>query len=145
MDSLGTIFSFPNLKTDKERTRIIIFATDNDVSGTETVSLEEACALCKQYNIKLYAYCPTVEMNIYTSEMKIKSYQKAVEQNAEGKFYTGNLEEMTLNITNEIKETKKSLLKTSKKTLVTDHPEVFFITIMASFLTLIMIEKRVKI
>ena len=109
-----------------ERTRIIIFATDNDVLGTETISLEDACSICKQYNINLYAYCPTTQMNEHTSEQKIASYKKAVEERAEGKFYTGNLTQMTSSIVNEIKETKTSLLKTSKKTYVTDYPEILF-------------------
>ena len=115
MGQLGTLYSFPDIKTNKDRTRIIIFATDNDVSGTETVTLEEACTLCKKYNVNLYAYCPSVEMNVYTSKEKIANYKNAVEKNAEGKFYTGELEKMTSNIVNEIKETKTSLLKSSKK------------------------------
>ncbi len=141
----GTIYSFPDLKTNKDRTRIIIFATDNAVDGTETVTLEEACTICKKYKINLYAYCPTVEMNTYTSSRKISSYKKAVEQKAGGNFYTGNLDQMSTNIVNEIKETKTSLLKTSKKTFVTDHPEIFLISITILFLILIIIEKRVKL
>ena len=84
-------------------------------------------------------------MNSYTSEQKIKSYKQAVEERAGGKFYTGNLAQMTSSIVNEIKETKTSLLKTSKKTYVTDYPEIFLITIVTIFLVLIIIEKRVKI
>lgn len=133
------------MKNDKDRTRIIIFATDNDLAGTETVTLEEACTLCKQYDINLYAYCPTTEMNPYTSEAKISSYKRAVEQKAGGKFYTGNLNKMTSNIVNEIKETKTSLLKTSKKTYVTDHPEILVISITVLFLILIVFEKKIKI
>ena len=53
-------------------------------------------------------------MNPYVSESKTNSYKKAVEENANGKFYTGNLVQMTSNIVNEIKETKTSLLETSK-------------------------------
>lgn len=141
----STLYSFPNLKTDKNRTRIIIFATDNDVDGTQTVTLEEACSLCKKYNINLYAYCPTVEMNAYTSKEKIASYKKAVEGQAGGKFYTGDLDKMSSNIVNEIKETKTSLLKASKKTFVTDHPEIPLISITVIFVILIIIEKRVKL
>lgn len=139
------MFAFPLLKEEKDRTRIIIFATDNDVAGTETVSLEEACTLCKQYKINLYAYCPSTDMNPYTSETKIASYKKAVEQNAGGKFYTGNLKKMASTIVEEIKETKTSLMKTSKKTYVTDHPELFFICVVIVFLVLIIIEKRIKL
>ncbi len=115
------------------------------MEGTETISLEEACSICKQYNINLYAYCPTTQMNEYASEEKIASYKKAVEERAEGKFYTGNLTQMTSSIVNEIKETKTSLLKTSKKTYVTDYPEIFLTTIVIIFLVLIIIEKRAKV
>lgn len=84
-------------------------------------------------------------MNVYTSKEKIANYKNAVEKNAEGKFYTGELEKMTSNIVNEIKETKTSLLKSSKKTYVTDHPEVLFIVIVLMFSILIIIEKIIKI
>lgn len=144
-DWLGTLYSFPDIKTDGDRTRIIIFATDNNVAGTETVTLEEACALCKKYNVNLYAYCPSVEMNVYTSKEKIASYKNAVEKNAGGKFYTGDLEKMTSNIVNEIKETKTSLLKSSKKTYVTDHPEILYIIIVTMFFIVIILEKIIKI
>ncbi len=139
------MFSFPDLKKDTERTRIIIFATDNAVSGTEAVSLDEACSLCKQYNINLYAYCPTVQMNMYTSKDKIEAYKKSVEQTAKGKFYTGDISQMASSIVEEIKETKTSLLKTSKKTRITDHPEIFVVSTIILFFILIIIEKRIKL
>ena len=145
MDWLGTIFSFPDIKEDNKRTRIIIFATDNDVAGTESISLEDACKLCKQYGINLYAYCPTIEMNAYATKEKIMEYRKAVEEVAKGKFYTGDLSKMSSNIVNEIKETKISLLKTSKKTFVTDHPEIFFISVVILYEISIFIEKRIRI
>ena len=84
-------------------------------------------------------------MNIYTSKEKIASYKKAVEQLAGGKFYTGDLEKMSSSIVNEIKETKTSLMKTSKKTFVTDHPEKFFVSVVILFTILIIIEKRIRI
>ena len=82
---------------------------------------------------------------MYTSNEKIASYKKAVEQNAGGKFYTGDLKKMTTSIVQEIKETKTSLLKTSKKTYVTDHPEIFFISIIVIFFSLIIFEKRIRL
>ena len=141
----GTIFSFPDLKTDTDRTRIIVFATDNDVAGTQDVTLEEACALCKKYGIYLYAYCPTVDMNQYTSEQKISTYKSAVEDKANGKFYNGNLTKMVKSIFDEIKDTKTSAMKTTKKTYVTDHPKFLFIILVISYSALIIVEKKAKI
>ncbi len=84
-------------------------------------------------------------MNEFATQEKIASYKRAVEQKAGGKFYTGNLNKMTSNIVNEIKETKTSLLKTSKKTYVTDHPEGILISVIIIFLILIIIEKRIRL
>lgn len=84
-------------------------------------------------------------MNKYTSKEKISSYKNAVENSAEGKFYTGELEKMTSNIVNEIKETKTSVLKSSKKTYVTDHPEILYIIIVIMFITIVILEKIIKI
>lgn len=145
MDWRGTVFSFSNLDKDRERTRIIIFTTDNDVAGTEAVSLEDACILCKQNNINLYAYSPTSEMNVFATKENIASYKRAVEEKAGGKFYTGDLDKMTTSIVGEIKETKTSVLKTSKKTYVTDHPEIIFISIVIIFFILTIVERRIKL
>ncbi len=115
------------------------------MAGTETVTLDEACSLCKQYNINLYAYCPTTEMNMYASDKEIEEYKNAIEKKAGGKFYLGDIDKNMSNIVNEIKNTKKTLLKTSKKTYVTDHPEIFFVSIIIIFLILIVLEKRIRI
>lgn len=145
MDLLGTIFSFPDIKTNKERTRIIVFVTDNSVAGKETITLNEACKLCKNYNINIYAYCPTKEMNSYVTQESINNYKNAIEINANGKFYTGDLSKATSYITDEIKETKTSKFKTSKKTYITDYPQIPLIGILILFIILIILEKRVKI
>lgn len=84
-------------------------------------------------------------MNVYTSASKISSYRKAVERKADGKFYTGDIEKMTSSIINEIKETKISPLKGMKKTIVTDHPQFFLISIIIMFEILIIVERRVKL
>lgn len=141
----GTVSSFPDLKEDKSRTRIVVFATDNDLSGTESITLDEACKYCKQHKINLYAYCPSVEMNKYTSREKIAAYKKSVEGTAGGKFYVGDLEKMSTNIVNEIKETKVSKYKTSVKTIIIDHPQVLCILLTILTVILILLEKRIKI
>ena len=142
---IGTLYSFPDIKTNEDRTRIIVFATDNAVDGKELISLEDASSLCKKYNVNVYAYCPTTEMNEYVTEKNIAKYKNAIEINAGGKFYTGNLSSMTYNIVNEIKETKTSLQKTSNKKYVTDQPEFIVIIVVLLFSALIVAEKIIKI
>lgn len=140
----GTIFSFPDIKTNSERTRIIVFATDNYLAGEETITLDEAALLCKKYNINLYAYCPTQDMNPYVTKEYLSGYQNAVSK-ADGKFYTGNLKQTTSQILNEIKSTKQTELNTTKKTFITDHPTYFVYALTGLFIILIITEKRIKI
>ena len=52
---------------------------------------------------------------------------------------------MSSNIVNEIKDTKTSLLKSGKKTYVTDHPEILFGITLLLFSILIILEKIIKI
>ena len=141
----GTLYSFPDLKTDKDRTRIILFATDNALAGEETITLDNACKLCKQNNIKLYAYCPTTDMNMYATKDLIEDYKKSVTQTANGKFYLGDLDNMSTQMVKEIKETKTTLLDENKKTYIMDHPIVFFGIIVVTIIAMIIIEKRIRI
>ncbi len=143
----GTVFSFPDLKTDTERTRIIVFATDNSYAGknnAEAASLNDAALLCKKYEINLYAYCPTKTMNVYVTDETLAEYKSSV-VSAGGKFYTGDLGTMTQNIVDEIKSTKQTAINTTKKTIVTDHPEKFFVVFLFAYVVLIVLEQRIKL
>lgn len=143
----GTVFSFPDLKTDTERTRIIVFATDNSYAGknnSEVVTLKDAALLCKKYKINLYAYCPTDSMNVYVTKDTLADYKASV-ASAGGKFYTGDLGTMTQNIVDEIKSTKQTAINTTKKTIITDHPEIFFIVFLIAYIALLVLEQRIKL
>lgn len=140
----GTMYAFPDIKDKSDRTRIIIFATDNDLAGKETVTLSEACELCRKYKVNVYAHCPTTEMNPYATTKKIAEYKNSVENKAKGKFFTGDLQKSLSKIVDEIKTTKTSLLKGNKKTLVTDHPEIAVIVTVILFVIIIILEKFLK-
>jgi hypothetical protein len=56
-DSLATCaYDFPD--ADKERTRIIILSTDNDLAGDSLLTIAEACKVCKNKDIVVYAISP---------------------------------------------------------------------------------------
>ena len=144
----GTIFSFPDLEDDTERTRIIVFATDYSdagLEGAETISFEDACSLCKKYNINIFAYCPTTTMNFYVTKEGLENYKNAIETRAGGKFYTGNLKESVSSIVDEIKTTKTSLLENVKKTYVVDYPQIPLIIAIITIIILNILEKRIRL
>ena len=128
------IYSFPDLKN--ERTKIIILSTDNDLSGTPIVTLNQAAKLSKENNIKLYTISPD---NI-TSENKeeLKNATKI----ADGKFYEQESLSVT-NIVNDIETTSKSLLKNQSKLEKYDIPQIPFIILVISIGTIIIISKKV--
>ena len=84
-------------------------------------------------------------MNIFVNESNTEKYKKAVEENAKGKFYTGELNNVSSNMVNEIKNTKTTALNKTTKTSVTDHPQIFLVLVILLFISLIIIEKRIML
>ena len=84
-------------------------------------------------------------MNKYVTDTGIEDYKNAIEKNANGKFYTGDISKMSSNIMDEIKKTKISLLQTSEKRFIVDHPEIVVIITTICIFILIILEKWIKI
>lgn len=76
---LGAMFNFS--RKDKDRTKIVIFATDNDPYGTGFVTLPEAAELCKKNNVVVYGI-GTKEMVSWDMEE-----MRACMEKTGGKFY----------------------------------------------------------
>ena len=84
-------------------------------------------------------------MNIYATKDLIEDYKKSVLQTANGKFYLGDLDNMSSQMVREIKETKTTLLNENKKTYIMDHPIAFFIVVAVTIIVMIIVEKRIRI
>lgn len=54
----SALYSFPDLKTNDERSRIIIFTTDNELNGVSYVTVDEATDLCLKNKVKVFAITP---------------------------------------------------------------------------------------
>lgn len=129
------IYSFPKLE-DEDRSRIIIFSTDNDLAGTPLVTLDKATQLGKKKNIKLFG--------IGTSAMKEsdkKEFKNAIE-NANGKFYIHS-NSNTKNIVKDIEKTSKTLIEGKIEKKQIDLPTIPFIILLLSTTLIIIISKKV--
>lgn len=133
------IFSFPNLEED--RTRVIIFSTDNDDASENgpIVTLNEAGQIAKERNILVYALCPEL-----TSDKNKKELKNAVEITG-GELYTETSSETVSKIVKKIESTKKMELESSKQTKKIDKPEIPFIILILSIIILFITNKKVKI
>ncbi len=122
---------FSDTETDRDRTRVIIFSTDNDIQGNPVATLDEAAKLCVENNVVVYGI-GTKEM---TDENKA-SMKDAVEKTG-GSFYLEEESGSFKDIVSEIEKMSRSLVKVSG--IDVEYPELgapFVMLIMLYILTL---------
>lgn len=137
---LGGLFSFP--EGDEDRTKVIIFATDNDPNGEGYVNLQEACDYCKKNKVTVYGIGTKLMYSKDKEEM-----MKAVESTG-GKFYLEENASTFHNIVEDIEKKSASLIKGKTIIKQIESPEKYFAVLVFSFLLffiLSVILRRVKI
>lgn len=129
------IYKFPKLD-EEERTRIIIFSTDNDLAGKPLVTLDKAALIAKKKNIKVYGIGTTL-----MQEKDKKEFESAVNTTG-GKFYMQSSSSVE-KIVDDIEETSKSLIKDKTEIKKQDIPTLPFILLLISSIIIILISKKV--
>ena len=128
------VYSFSNLNED--RTKIIIFSTDNDLAGTPLFTLDKAAQLSKNKGIKVFGIGTKI-----MKDTNRKSFQNSVVKTG-GKYYDHS--KSTVNsIVDDIEKTSKSLLKNNTTTKDIDLPEIPFIILIISIFGFIYMSKKV--
>lgn len=129
------VYNFPDL--NESRSRIIIFSTDNEMSGEPIITLSEAAELCREKNITVYPIAP--------SSVK-KSDLEGLENVAKvtgGEVYTETTSNTTTSIVKNINEKAKSVTKTSVKKDKVDVPFIPFAILVCSILILVILDRKV--
>ena len=129
------IYSFPKLD-EEDRSRIIIFSTDNDLAGTPLVTLDKAAQIGKKKNIKLFGIGTTA-----MKENDKKEFKSAIE-NADGTFYIHTNSNIK-SIVKDIEKTSKSLIEGKIEKKEQDIPTIPFIILLLSTFTIIVLSKKV--
>lgn len=117
---LGAAFNFPDNPGDENRTKIIIFSTDNELSGEPLVSLPDAAKICKKRDITVYGIGTQGMTRDNMAEMK-----KSVELTG-GKFYLEESSSTFSNITKEIESKSASLVLGKTILQKVPKPRVWF-------------------
>lgn len=121
----------------EDRTRIVIFSTDNQVSGHPIFTLKEAAEFAKSKKIKVYG----VSTHLVSPLIK-KEFQEAM-QITNGKLYENSKGTVT-SIIQEITSTNKSILKTETKTIKTDIPQQAFLILIIGFSVYVVFSRMVR-
>lgn len=130
------LYSFPDLEDNSERSRLIIFTTDNELNGVPYVSLEEAASLCKKNDVKVFAIAPDniVDESIFKSSM----------ESTGGEYYRFTSEDTFDQLIGDISETDTSeMFKTEVR--IYDKPEVVFICMIIFIGAYFVIGRKVKL
>ena len=118
---------------DKERTKVVIFSTDNDIQGTPVATLDEAADICVSNNVTVYGV-GTKEMTPENTE----SMKNAVEKTG-GKFYLEEESGSFGEIVSSIEKLSKNLVKVRMVDVETPellYPFVLMLVLFAGMLGL---------
>ncbi len=115
------LYNFPDLKENDERSRLIIFTTDNELNGTPFVTLEDAAALCKKNHVRVFGVAPE---NIVDEAQ----FKKAMESTGGG-YYRATSSKAFDELLEDIRLTDTSVME-DVKTQILDYPQVPFIFLL---------------
>ncbi len=130
------LYSFPDLKEDTERTRLIVFTTDNELNGTPLVTLDEAAGLCAKNNVKVFAIAPD---NIVDED----AFEDAIERTG-GEYYQAADKGVFEDLVEQIENTEASKMQ-EEKTIIRDQPKVFFIVLVMLVSCYFLLGRKVKL
>ncbi|MBE5997398.1 MAG: VWA domain-containing protein [Lachnospiraceae bacterium] len=129
------LFSFPELY-DEERTRIILFVTDNipNYIGTPLATLEDSAAMCVEDGVKVYGIYPgtsAAEEEASVSPDSAKAQMKEAVELTGGMFYDYSESMNAEEIMSEIRRLEQTDSKTVVATRDSDAPEIWNYILLA--------------
>lgn len=120
-DGLASCVSGFPATTDTKRSRSIIFATDNMLSGKPLFTLAQSATLAKTANTRVYALNP----NDYGSIPSFASAAQGLQDTASatgGAYYPLESEAAVASIVNKVQATEAALLKGAPRLTIVDRP-----------------------
>lgn len=111
------LYNFPDLEEDEDRTRIIIFTTDNELNGVPFVTVDEAADLCAKHGVRVYAIAPH---NVVDEA----NFKAAIERTG-GVYYRNTSPRVYDDLVDEIKATEANIT-VEAGTLSYDQPKQLF-------------------
>lgn len=132
----SAVYNFADL--EEERTRIVIFTSDNSVQGTPLYTLDEAADLCQENNVVVYGIGTKIMLPNDMEEM-----EDAVIKTG-GEFYLQEEAGTIKSIASEIEDKAKNLVKGTKeiREIETIEVPVILLTVAIFFVFLLMKQTR---
>lgn len=130
---------FYDIEENPDRTRVIIFSTDNDLYGEPYITLPEAGDMCSARNILVYGIGTEEMRDIDRKEMK-----ETVEGTG-GQFFYGEDPKVVEGIVGEIKKSLATIDETQYEIVETELPETPFKLLLFSISMMLLLAFVLKV
>ena len=110
-------------RAEEDRSRSIIFATDNEVNGEPIFTLEEATQRVADREIDLYTFYP----GAFECGPRCFEELEAATEDQDGELYESSDPEAIPSIINQIQKTQAEVLGATPTVVRTDHPTAGFV------------------
>lgn len=129
-------------RTDEERSRSVVLATDNDINGIPIMTLDEAGAFAKSRDVRVYGIDPSVS-NPGDSEDSAE-FQRVVDS-TDGDYFVLDSADTVPAIVDSIEVTEAALVDDEPQLLVTDQPVIFTILAIVLLGALLVVVWRARL
>jgi Ca-activated chloride channel family protein len=129
-------------RTDEERSRSVVLATDNDINGTPIMTLDEAGAFAKSRDVRVYGIDPSVS-NPGDSEDSAQ-FQRVVDS-TDGEYFVLESADTVPSIVDSIEATEAALVDDEPTLIVSDQPTVFAVLALVLLAGLLVVSWRARL
>ena len=131
------LFSFPEL-TEEERTRVIIFVSDNrpELLGDPLVTLKDAAGMCAFDKVTVFGIDPANPES--DGAMTVAAEMQEAVESTGGKFYGPGTALSAEEILADIQSLERKITSTATATEDTDLPTVWFYVLAAGFVLIVL-------
>lgn len=127
-------------RPDDERSRSVIFATDNEINGASIVTLEEAAGYAKSKGVRVFALNP-----VQGKDADVSAELAAAAETTGGAAYGLRDTTTVSDIVTEVQEQEATELRGEAQVVWTDTPDLWIVVLSIALLSLAGVLWRVRL
>ena len=127
-------------RPDDERSRSVIFATDNEINGASIVTLEEAAGYAKAKGVRVFALNP-----VQGKDAEVSAELAAAAETTGGAAYGLRDTTTVSDIVTEVQEQEATELRGEAQVVWTDSPNLWIVVLSITLLSFAVVLWRVRL
>ncbi|WP_435748593.1 VWA domain-containing protein [Microbacterium sp. PMB16] len=127
-------------RPDDDRSRSVIFATDNEINGASIVTLEEAAGYAKSKGVRVFALNP-----VQGKDAEVSAELSAAAETTGGAAYGLRDTTTVADIVTQVQEQEATELRGEAQVVWTDTPNLWIVVLSIALLSFIVVLWRVRL